>query len=370
MYQKIKHILFTLVYLCLWGRFLLMIGDPYWSGVSLETGLPIYRDWRVFIDWWYWVSGFLMLPLYTVYAWLTPFAPKLPGFPGFYAAAVPPSLLQIVAKLPVQVTGFRALIRSDLLEQSFLGYIDWLAPLAVLFYRLLEPLPDHIGDFLKNLVWNVLIEFSFTKRKEGRYQEALEKRAADLMKLNVEYRNLSHEASMLAVSVVTDELTKVYNKRFFIEKIAYEFQTAKKKQSLLAVAMVDIDYFKKLNDTYGHLLGDKVLQAVAHVAKSNTPSDSFCCRFGGEEFTIIMPGKNGAQAMQVASKIHTSLPLLRFQEDPNLRTSASFGLCVADFRHPDAQALESFEDFIKLADNKLYQAKLNGRNRIETHFIG
>jgi diguanylate cyclase (GGDEF)-like protein len=359
-----------LLYLCLWGRFLLMIGDPYWSGASLDAGLPVYRDWRLLVDWWYWVSGLLMMPLYTLYGWLAPSIPKVTGFPGFYAAAVPPVLLDAIETLPPSLAVLKSFLQSASFTQTFLGYVDWLTPLAVLFYRVLEPLLDPVGDFLKNLVWNILIELSFTKRKEGHYREALEKRAADLMKLNVEYRHLSHEASMLAVSVVTDELTKVYNKRFFIEKIAYEFQIAKKKQSLLAVAMVDIDHFKKLNDTYGHLLGDKVLQAVAQVAKRNTPADSFCCRFGGEEFTIIMPGKNATQARQVVSEIHTSLPLLRFQEDENLRTSASFGLCAADFRHPDAQALESFEHFIKLADDKLYQAKLNGRNRIETHIIG
>jgi diguanylate cyclase (GGDEF)-like protein len=172
---------------------------------------------------------------------------------------------------------------------------------------------------------------------------------------------------MLAHSVITDELTKVYNKRFFLSKIEHEFKTAREKKALLAISMVDIDHFKKLNDTYGHLLGDKVLQAVAQVAKRGTPGDCFCCRFGGEEFAIIMPAKKLEDVVQVVSTIHRNLPLLRFEEDPDLRTAASFGVCIVDFKNPAAQELKSFEEFIKLADDELYRAKLNGRNRYEVN---
>lgn len=348
-----------------------MIGDPYWSGTPLTSGLALYRDWRFIIDWIYWISGLLMVPIYTVYGWLMPFLPpKVAEYSGLYSVSALQALMNFTATLPEQVAGFaNPLVQSPFLRQWMLGYIDWLTIVSLVPYRLIEPLPDYIIDRLKNLVWSILIEFSFTKRKESRYQEALGKRAADLMKLNVEYKNLSNEASMLAVSVVTDELTKVYNKRFFLEKMAFEFAAAQKKQTLLAVAMIDIDHFKKLNDNYGHLLGDKVLQAVAHVARSKTPSDCFCCRFGGEEFTIIMPGKNVEQALEIISEVHVNLPLLRFQEDTNLRTAASFGVCVADFSKPEAQALESFESLIKLADDQLYHAKLNGRNRIETKIL-
>jgi len=210
---------------------------------------------------------------------------------------------------------------------------------------------------------------SFTKRKEATYKTALSKRAADLMKLNVEYKTLSNENSQLAVSVVTDELTKVYNKRFFIEKMTYEFKVAKEKKKILAICMLDIDHFKKLNDTYGHIFGDKVLQAVALVAKNNTPKDCFCCRFGGEEFAIIMPEKRLEEAKQIVTEIHRSLPLLRFEDDVTLRTSASFGLCYVNFANPEAQELESFSALLKFSDDELYRAKLNGRNRVETKVI-
>ena len=367
MYQKAKHILFSLIFFLLWARYFMMIWDPYWGGVSLEQGLSIYRDWRPALDMLYNISGYLMAPVYLIYGWVAPFIPKVSWFPGMTTASVLQNVADMMAKTP-QLQDKVAALQTPVIRQSMVGYIDFLVIVASFFYRLMDPLLDWMVDTGKNLMWNVLIEFSFTKRKEAKYQEALEKRAADLMKLNVEYKNLSKEANMLAQSVITDELTKVYNKRFFIEKITHEFKTAKEKKGVLAIAMVDIDHFKKLNDNYGHLLGDKVLKAVAQVAKGNTPADCFCCRFGGEEFSIIMPGKGPEEAIAIVSKIHKSLPLLRFEDDANLRTAASFGICIADFKSPDAQALKSFEDFIKLADDELYRAKLNGRNRIEhTH---
>lgn len=368
MYQKAKHILFSLIFFLLWARYFMMIWDPYWGGVSLDQGLAIYRDWRPALDWLYSISGYLMAPVYMIYGFIAPFLPKVSWFPGMTSASVLQGIADMMAKTP-QLQDKVAALETPMIRQSMVGYIDFLVIVASFFYRLISPLLDWLVDTGKNLIWNLLIELSFTKRKEAKYQEALEKRAADLMKLNVEYKNLSKEANMLAQSVITDELTKVYNKRFFIEKITYEFKTAKDKKAVLAIAMVDIDHFKKLNDNYGHLLGDKVLKAVAQVAKGNTPAGCYCCRFGGEEFAIIMPGKNPDEAIAIISKIHQSLPLLRFEDDANLRTSASFGICIADFKSSNAQALNSFEDFIKLADDELYRAKLNGRNRIEHNYL-
>lgn len=340
--------------------------DPMSGNLELSQGMAPYRDWRPLIDALYNVSGYLMWPINTLYYDL--FANIIvPGewFPGLYMADLMAKLQAGYPEAPI----IQGLLKTPATQQIMVGYLDWLVIVAGLFYALAAPLLDFLIDAARNAIWTLMIELSFTKRKEGRYQEALEKRAADLMKLNVEYKNLSKEANMLAQSVITDELTKVYNKRFFIEKITHEFKIAKEKKQVLAIAMVDIDHFKKLNDTYGHLVGDKVLKSVAQVANGNTPKDCFCCRFGGEEFSVIMPGKGVAEATSIIGQIHRSLPLLRFDDDSNLRTSASFGVCVVDFKTPEAQALNSYEEMLKLADDELYKAKLNGRNRIECNSI-
>lgn len=363
MFQRIKSIIFTIIYLLLWVRFFFMAYDPIYGG-GTGPGLPIFPMWRPVLDVMYTVTYYLMAPVYFIWGLVAPVMPKLSWFPGMQTHAIVDQL----SALSVNYPQLASIAGNPLLGQSLVGYLDFLVVIAMLFYKILNPVLDLLYDLVKNVFWNFFIEMSFTKRKEAKYQEALEKRAVDLMKLNSQYKSLTKEMSMLATSVITDELTKVYNKRFFLEKIGIEFKAAKEKRTLLAIAMVDIDHFKKLNDNYGHLLGDKVLQAVAQVAKKNTPADCFCCRFGGEEFAIIMPGKKMEEAIEIVASIHRQLPMLRFEEDPNLRTAASFGINIVDFRNPEAQtALNTYEDFIKLADDELYRAKLNGRNRYEVN---
>lgn len=367
MFQKLKYITFAAIFVLLSARFFFMAWDPYWGGADLSQGLAVYRDWRSVLDSIYYITGFLMWPIYQLSGLVNALF-HLDWAYGAQTSVLAEKLVMDIAKMP-NMQDKAGVLETPMFRQSMLGYIDYLVVAGMIFYRVLDPLVDMVVDGAKNLVWNVLIEFSFTKRKEATYQEALGQRAADLTKLKVEYKNLSKEANMLAKSVITDELTKVYNKRFFLEKMTFEFKSAKDKKTVLSLCMVDIDHFKKLNDNYGHLIGDKVLKAVASVANSCTPKEAFCCRFGGEEFAIIMPGKNVEEARAIISKIHQSLPLLRFDDDPNLRTSASFGLCVADFSSPQAQALENFEGLIKVSDDLLYKAKLNGRNRIELEHL-
>ena len=210
---------------------------------------------------------------------------------------------------------------------------------------------------------------SFTKKKQEVYQEELQKRAHDLVKLNVDYKNLSKQASQLKNTVVTDDLTKVYNKRFFIECIKTEFQRSKTRRTPLALVMMDIDHFKKLNDTYGHVMGDIVLKEVAKTVKDLTPKDCFTCRFGGEEFSCVMPGFTTEAANEFAEKVRVGIQALRFKEDPNLEVTVSQGLCRSDFVKNEAQAIQEFSDFIKLADDELYRSKLNGRNQSNTKEI-
>ncbi len=361
MFKTIKFLVFFAIYIILSTRFLFMIWDPVKGGMDLSQGVSIYRDFRNAFDWLYYIGDYLMLPIYFIYNIFAPVIPKLPFFPGAQSVDIYNLLDQTVGRMPV----LAVITNAPGIKQALVGYIDELTPIAMIFYRLLDPLLDWVTDFVKNTYWNMVIENSFTKRKESTYTDALGKRAVDLMTLNKEFKSLSKEATILAVSVITDELTNVYNKRFFLDKIQEMFKDAKAKKKRLSVAMVDIDHFKKLNDNYGHLMGDKVLRSVAYIAKSNTPKDCFCCRFGGEEFAIIMPDKSLAESLAIISQIHQSIPLLRFEEDPELRTAASFGICVSDFKNPSGQALETFEDLIKLADDELYRAKLNGRNRIE-----
>jgi len=176
-YAKIKHNLLMLITLSLWARGLVMIYDPYWGGIPLEQGLALFRDWRPLWDWLYFFTGYLMLPIYTLYGLLAPFLPTVDWFPGVPTAQLYQTLLTQAAQIAQAQPSLAFLpgaLQSPVVGQAMVGYIDWLVIAGVLFYNLLSPVVDRLYEFLKNLIWNVLIEFSFSKRKEARYQEALE----------------------------------------------------------------------------------------------------------------------------------------------------------------------------------------------------
>lgn len=362
--SKLKNLLFMVITLAFWVRFILAIADPQMADPpSVEDGFAIYQTWHSFIGTLYQVTNVLMAPFTWIFSLLKGVIPA--NVQNWLPAANSQMVIDWLQSQQSLKSAVEPLLKLPNVEKVFLGQFQWLVFPSIIFYQFLSGATDKIFEFLKNLIWNVLIEFSFTKKKQAVYQETLEKRAADLVKLKVEYRNLSKEASMLAESVITDELTQLFNKRFFIQRVQEEIAGAKNRKELFSIVMVDIDHFKKLNDNYGHLMGDKVLKEVAAQVKKHTPKGCFACRFGGEEFSVIMPRKNPIEALAIAEAIHKAIPELRYTEDPNLVVTISMGLLSANFENPPAQDLNTFEDVIKLADDELYRAKLNGRNRIE-----
>lgn len=357
MFRKIKNTVISIILLLLTANFVLRIGDPQTTGQPMDSGLAIYTGLRSVIDMIYMVSGYIMAPIYSVYGAIgAAYFKTNPWFPYLKGSTI----LNLGAT--DEAYGF---LNNPPFPQIFRGYVDWLIVIMLVLVKILDPLLNSAFEFVKNFIWNIFIEFSFTKKKRQLYQEKLEERASDLMKMKVQYRNLSKEASQLAEAVVKDELTNMYNKRFFIEKVKYEFDQAKANKTIYSIAMVDIDHFKKLNDTYGHLMGDKVLKDVAKACIDASPKDCFPCRFGGEEFAIIMPGKPFDMAYKISQVAHEKIPTLRYEEDPELVVTASIGLFVGDFTDPECQKLQSFDEAVKFADDELYRAKLGGRNQIQ-----
>lgn len=156
-----------------------------------------------------------------------------------------------------------------------------------------------------------------------------------------------------------DGLTQVYNKRYFLETIEREMGRAQRYRRELSLIMFDIDHFKKINDTYGHLAGDYVLKQLAAVIKSRIRREDIMARYGGEEFSIILPEIDSYNALQFAEKIRrlTEKSLFRF-EDTEIPVTISIGVTalVPDMTDPS--------DFVKMADEKLYEAKEKGRNKV------
>ncbi|MDZ7262932.1 MAG: sensor domain-containing diguanylate cyclase [candidate division KSB1 bacterium] len=163
---------------------------------------------------------------------------------------------------------------------------------------------------------------------------------------------------------ITDDLTGLYNRRYFNQRFDREVQRAKRYNRPLTVMMVDIDYFKYYNDLNGHLLGDEVLKKVATVLESNLRKADIVARYGGEEFVILLPEIDKIHADQVAEKLRRTVEVKTFpkeQYQPNKNLTISLGLATLPTDSTNAKELLEF------ADQALYQAKAEGRNRVVSY---
>lgn len=163
---------------------------------------------------------------------------------------------------------------------------------------------------------------------------------------------------------IKDDLTELYNKRGFSELAVQAWTNAQRNQHSVALMMIDIDFFKPYNDTYGHQRGDECLLMVANVINRNTKRHSdIVARYGGEEFVIMLPQTDFNGAHIVAKRIRNAIYNQNLQHEKgavNSRVTVSVGIAVHKPKFGDA-----IEDLIEQADNNLYLAKKNGRNRVE-----
>ncbi|QTA37818.1 diguanylate cyclase [Thermosipho ferrireducens] len=155
---------------------------------------------------------------------------------------------------------------------------------------------------------------------------------------------------------LSDPLTLLFTRYYIIEKLNSEFEMAKRFNTPLSVIMADIDHFKKINDSYGHLLGDEVLKEIAKVLKNNVRSQDVVGRYGGEEFIIILPHTNVRSAKDIAERIREKIASInKFPE----KVTMSFGVAG----YPNVK-VEKVEELVRYADDALYRAKALGRNRV------
>lgn len=166
---------------------------------------------------------------------------------------------------------------------------------------------------------------------------------------------------MASLAAVTDELTNTYNKRYIQEKLPVELVISKLNKEPLTLIMTDIDHFKKINDTYGHLAGDEVLSEFCRILKNNLREDKdWLARFGGEEFLICLTQTDHPTALKVAERLRESIEKASFMYNGEvIKITASFGLCTNSIENN-----YDIEKFIQCVDKKLYQAKEEGRNKV------
>jgi diguanylate cyclase (GGDEF)-like protein len=192
-------------------------------------------------------------------------------------------------------------------------------------------------------------EEKLLQARDGLEVEVLN-RTADLVKANNELEKLS----------ITDGLTGLYNYRYLTQSLDSELKRSIRYNRNLALLLIDIDYFKNLNDTYGHLCGDYVIKTVAKLLKSNVRGTDVVARYGGDELAVLLIETDIKSALEVAEKLKQEISTHPFQwQVQQLSVNVSIGLATAP-----GPGVQDSSDLVDAADQALYQAKKAGRNAV------
>lgn len=217
--------------------------------------------------------------------------------------------------------------------------------------RLLTLFSNFLGQILAN--W----------RHVNQMQEQVQQRTAQLEYALKEARHLKERYEALSI---VDELTELHNRRFFFPEAQAALARALRYGHPYTLMIIDLDHFKDINDTYGHVTGDRVLKEVSGILKSLIRECDILCRFGGEEFIIALPNTNCTGAQALSSRIHDALKNTSWISDgTTFNVSLTIGVSIFDSRKEselnDADIADRLEELLKQADQALYCGKENGR---------
>jgi len=212
------------------------------------------------------------------------------------------------------------------------------------------------------------------------YEEAIPKGASDLVFKPVRFEELllrlkrvlkerhltlerDHMLDRMQKLAITDGLTKLYNSRYFYNQLKIEVDRSNRYKHPLALLLLDIDHFKDYNDAYGHLEGDKVLIKIGEKIKNCLRMMDSAYRYGGEEFTIILPETSGREAVTVADRIRRSVAAEKMLPRLGVVTVVTISIGVTEYTFK-----EDLVKFIKRADKAMYTSKDAGRNKVSSLF--
>ena len=199
-------------------------------------------------------------------------------------------------------------------------------------------------------------------KKEAKAKEEMQKKLSVLdpkFKTKIEklFESMTEYMSIIYDLAISDEKTGLYNSKFFESVFEMEFEKAKRGQSKLCLFIIDLDFFKKINDTYGHVKGDEILRIMGSVLKKHIRKSDVAARFGGEEFIILLPETSLEKAKKLAQRLKNLVANNKILK--KYRVTFSGGL--TEYRKRDTK-----KSFKERADKALYQAKNSGRNQTIT----
>jgi len=231
------------------------------------------------------------------------------------------------------------------------------------YYYILEDKQKAQKEALANARASEEANKSLLKIRSENEEELEQKVQARTLELNIALSELEELNQELEQINTIDELTGLYNRRFYDQRILAEYRRSKRNLTPLSLVIIDIDYFKKVNDNYGHLAGDQCLSWLAqHIKQSLKRSTDVGCRYGGEEFCLILPDTDLEGAMSLAQELRQAIETFDFvYQQQHLALTISCGVATYT-QQENVDPIHIFE----AADKALYKAKHSGRNQVQS----
>ena len=206
-------------------------------------------------------------------------------------------------------------------------------------------LPSYVLDEIQKNIEDIILNFDIPESNKNDV----------IKKINFMYSQTRHMS-------VTDSLTGLYNRRHFEDTLEREFLRALRYKNDLSFAIIDVDLFKKINDTYGHSFGDYVLKEVAYLILQTFRKTDMVFRYGGEEFAVIITETPIEKAVYPLERLRRSIENYPFtHNNEKINVTVSIGACGVD------ESMDSVHTLFEIADRALYEAKKNGRNQVRTN---
>lgn len=273
---------------------------------------------------------------------------QMSGF-GCLTASSAEEALEILKSTQVQIVitdimmpGMNGLELTDIIKKTF--DIDVIV------------MTGYSGDFsYEEAIGKGASDFVF---KPLRFQELLLR-----LKRVLQERELRQERDIIMTELqnlaITDGLTELYNSRYFFSQLKMEAERADRYGHPLTLLLIDVDFFKNYNDHYGHLEGDKVLSTIGRMIKSCLRNMDTAYRYGGDEFTVILPYTSGSVARSVAERMQSNLKAIIFNPLPDDSVNITLSIGVTEY-YPG----EEIASFVSRSDTAMYKSKENGRNLV------
>jgi len=252
----------------------------------------------------------------------------------------------------------KPIVIQDAMEDSIMKSVrSAIAPLGI---RSIVVIPIIYRDEIIGTLFlrTSRVRSAFTKR-EINLCNAIANISANVLYNAFLFEKLENEKARLERLAITDYLTGVYNIRYFYHRLEEEFSRAERYGHPISCIMLDIDHFKKINDTYGHRMGDMVLREFAQLVRRHVRKSDVFARYGGEEFIVLLPQTPLDGAEKEAGRLRTFIREHRFKGIGKERITSSIGISCWPVHD-----IHTHDDLITLADTALFEAKSSGRDRI------